>query len=78
MKHRIASTDHEGDLSEETFQNIISAIENDIKFPKNNGMIELILCVSNSEIIIIIGVFYIIEQDETESESMYACNQIFV
>ena len=39
-------------------------------------MIELILFVTNSEIIIKIGVFYnYIEQDEGESESKYACMQ---
>ena len=76
---RIAST--EGDLSEETFQNIISTIsENDVNLPTDNGMIELILFVANSEIIITIGIFYnYIEQDEAESESEYVCsNQTFV
>ena len=58
----IAST--EGDLSEETFQNIISAIENDIKLPTNNGMIELFVK-KDSEIITKIGVFFNnIEQGE--------------
>ena len=42
LKHHIAST--EGDLSEETFQNIISAIENNIQPPPlNNGVIDWIL-----------------------------------
>ena len=72
MKHRIAST--ERDLSEETFQNIISAIESDIKLPTDNGMIELSV-EKDSEIITKIGVFNNIEQDETESESEYACMQ---
>ena len=76
LKHHIASTDHEGDLSEETFQNIISAIENNIQPPPlNNGVIEF--CSKWQWNYDKIGFcFLYIEQYEAESECKYACMQL--